>query len=303
MGSLLSLLPFTYTAMLVGSLSLLATPWLTGFYSKDLILELAYGTYSFSGTYAFILGTITAGLTAYYSVRLLSLVFLAVPNGSKSNYDNSHEANMAVILSLLILAIFSIFIGYLASDLFTGIGSDFFGNSLFILPNNISLIDTEFSINPIIKLLPLIVTIIGAVSSFVVYNYLPIISIDLIQSKLGIQLYSFFNSKYYFDVLYNYFIIGLTMKISYALSIFIDRGIIELIGPNGISTIFNTTGQNIENTDNGIVTTYALYTTLSLISLIFIVFAPILIDTSINTEFRLLLIYFAALIVIINQNN
>ena len=303
MGGLLSVLPFTYTAMLVGSLSLLATPWLTGFYSKDLILELAYGTYSFSGTYAFILGTITAGLTAYYSVRLLSLVFIAVPNGSKSNYDKTHEANIPVILALFVLSIFSIFIGYLASDLFTGIGSDFFGNSLFILPNNISLIDTEFSINPIIKLLPLICTIIGAVSSFVVYTYLPKISIQLIQSKLGIQLYSFFNSKYYFDVLYNYFFIGLTMKISYALSIFIDRGIIELIGPNGISTLFNTTGQNIENTDNGIVTTYALYTTLSLIALIFIAFTPILIDTSINTEFRLLLIDFAALIIIINQNN
>ena len=140
---------------------------------------------SFSGTYAFILGTITAGLTAYYSVRLLSLVFLAVPNGSKSNYDNSHEANVPVILSLLVLAIFSIFIGYLASDLFTGIGSDFFGNSLFILPNNISLIDTEFSINPIIKLLPLICTIIGAVSSFVVYTYLPKISIDRKSTRLN----------------------------------------------------------------------------------------------------------------------
>ena len=61
MGGLINFLPFTYTAMLVGSLSLLATPWLTGFYSKDLIIELAYAQYSFSGTYAYILGSITAG--------------------------------------------------------------------------------------------------------------------------------------------------------------------------------------------------------------------------------------------------
>src|SRR5271154_5784420 len=67
MGGLIKLLPFTYSVMLVGSLSLLATPFLTGFYSKDLILELAYGHYSYSGSYAFILGTLTAGLTAFYS--------------------------------------------------------------------------------------------------------------------------------------------------------------------------------------------------------------------------------------------
>ncbi|KIM50235.1 hypothetical protein SCLCIDRAFT_67312, partial [Scleroderma citrinum Foug A] len=60
MGGLIKFLPFTYTTMLVGSLSLLATPWLTGFYSKDLIIELAYGQYAFSGTYAYILGSLTA---------------------------------------------------------------------------------------------------------------------------------------------------------------------------------------------------------------------------------------------------
>ena len=72
--------------MLTGSLSLLATPYLTGFYSKDLILELAFGQYSFSGIYAYILGSITAGITAFYSFRLISLVFLTTPNGNKISY-------------------------------------------------------------------------------------------------------------------------------------------------------------------------------------------------------------------------
>jgi NADH-ubiquinone oxidoreductase chain 5 len=66
---------------------------LTGFYSKDLIIELAYGQYSFNGSYAYILGSITAGITAFYSFRLISLVFLSIPNGSKFIYLNSHEAN------------------------------------------------------------------------------------------------------------------------------------------------------------------------------------------------------------------
>src|SRR6266567_2210665 len=159
MGGLIKFLPFTYTVMLVGSLSLLATPYLTGFYSKDLILELAYGQYSFSGMYAFILGSITAGITAFYSFRLISLVFLTNPNGKKQSYLNSHESNIAVIIPLLILALFSTFFGYVFSDLFVGVGSDFFSNSLFTHPKNISIIEAEFSLNPVIKLLPAILSL------------------------------------------------------------------------------------------------------------------------------------------------
>jgi NADH-ubiquinone oxidoreductase chain 5 len=126
MGGLIKFLPFTSSVMLVGSLSLLATPFLTGFYSKDLILELAFGQYSFSGMYAYILGSITAGITAFYSFRLISLVFLTYPNGPKESYLNSHESNIFVIIPLLILALFSIFFGYIFSDLFVGLGSDFY---------------------------------------------------------------------------------------------------------------------------------------------------------------------------------
>src|SRR6202035_3112220 len=113
MGGLIKFLPFIYSVMLVGTLSLLATPFLTGFYSKDLILELSYGQYSFSGTYAFILGTMTAGITAFYSFRLISLVFLTVPNGPRTSYLSSHEANFSVIIPLFILSLFSILFGYI----------------------------------------------------------------------------------------------------------------------------------------------------------------------------------------------
>ena len=295
MGSLIKLLPFTYTAMLIGSLSLLATPWLTGFYSKDLIIELAFSSYSFSGTYAFILGTLTAGLTAFYSVRLLSLVFMANPNGTRVNYLNSHEANNPVIIALTLLSLFSIFIGYFGSDLFTGVGSDFFSNSLFILPENLSLIDAEFSISPIIKLLPLILTFLGAVSALIIYNWFPKFTVDLTNNSLGRIVYSFLNSKYYFDVIYNYFIIGLGLKVGYSLSKIIDRGIIELVGPNGISNLFYNSAISINNNDTGNVTTYALYNSLSLIILVFLIFAPLLTDYSMFSTIRLIIIYIAAL--------
>ena len=302
MGGLINFLPFTYSVMLVGSFSLLATPYLTGFYSKDLILELAYGQYSFTGMYAFILGSITAGITAFYSFRLISLVFLTTPNGQKQAYLNSHESKFAIIFPLLILSLFSIFFGYIFSDLFVGVGSDFFGNSLFIHPNNISIIEAEFSINPIIKLLPAILSFSGAVSAIIIYHKSPEFIINLTETKLGQNLYSFLNGKYYFDVLYNHFIVSAGLQTGYKISKEIDRGTIELLGPYGLTNIFINTGINIAKLDTGIITTYALYITIGLLSLLFLIFAPVLIDTSMFSELRLIIIYFASLILVLSPS-
>jgi NADH-ubiquinone oxidoreductase chain 5 len=316
MGGLIKFLPFTYSVMLVGSLSLLATPFLTGFYSKDLILELAFSQYKFNGMYAYILGSITAGITAFYSFRLISLVFLTTPNGPKQSYLNAHESNLPVIIPLLVLAIFSIFFGFIFSDLFVGIGSDFFGNALFIHPNNISLVEAEFSLNPIIKLLPAILSFLGASSALYIYNWSPnfltIISTtpSLANSnsnkngELLKKVYSFLNGKYYFDVIYNQFIVVFGLKLGYTISKEIDRGVIELFGPYGLSNLFQKTANNLAKLDTGIITTYALYITLSLISLLILVFSPYFTNLSqasnlmAGEEFRLFILYLSAALIV-----
>ena len=300
MGGLIKFLPFTYSVMLVGSLSLLATPFLTGFYSKDLILELAFGQYTFSGFYAYILGTITAGITAFYSFRLISLVFLTVPNGPKFNYLHSHESNLAIIIPLFILALFSILFGFVFSDLFVGVGSDFFGNSLFIHPNNISIIEAEFSLNLIIKLLPVILSLIGSVLAIYLYHNNPEFINQLTDNSISRKIYGFLNGKYYFDVIYNHYFISKGLLLGYTISKELDRGAIEFLGPYGLSTAFTNTGNNIAKLDTGIVTTYALYITLGLLSLLFVVFAPILIDVSMLSEFRLVIIYLASIILVLS---
>lgn len=303
MGGLIKFLPFIYSVMLVGSFSLLATPYLTGYYSKDLILELAYGQYSFTGMYAFILGSITAGITAFYSFRLINLVFLTTANGHKQSYLNCHESNLSVIIPLLLLALFSIFFGYIFSDLFVGVGSDFFGNSLFIHPNNISIIEAEFSINPIIKLIPVILSFVGGLSAIFIYHKAPEFIINLTDYPLGIKLYSFLNGKYYFDIIYNHFIVSAGLQLGYLISKQIDRGAIELLGPYGLSNTFYNSAINIAKLDTGIITTYALYITIGLLSLLFLVFAPVLIDISMFSEIRLLIIYFASLMLVLSTSN
>jgi NADH-ubiquinone oxidoreductase chain 5 len=273
MGGLIKFLPFTYSAMLVGTIALLGLPWLSGFYSKDLIIELAYSRYSFNGTYAYIMGSVTAGLTAFYSFRLISLVFLTKPNASKSTYLNTHEANLAVIIPLVLLSLFSIFFGFVFSDLFVGIGTDFFANSIFIHPNNISLVEAEFSMPTIMKLLPSILSIIGAISAIMLYNESPIILMSVSNSTILRKIYTFLNGKYFFDVIYNHYIIGRGLKTGYIISKVLDRGIIELIGPHGLSNSLKNVSLEISKGDTGSITSYALYMVLGILTIIYITFA------------------------------
>ena len=290
MGGLIKFLPFTYSAMLVGTLSLLATPFLTGFYSKDLIIELAYGNYSFSKMYAFILGSITAGLTAFYSFRLISLVFLVSPNGNKQSYLNSHEASLAAIIPLIILSLFSIFFGYLFSDMFVGMGSDFFGNSLFIHPNNITLVEAEYSLSIFIKLLPSILSLIGASSALIFYLKAPEIILSLTETSAGKKLYTFLNSKYYFDVIYNNYVFSNGFKLGYSISKLIDRGVIELVGPFGLSKSIFKLAKDISRLDSGVITTYALYITIGFIFFLCVLFSYLLLNQNINESICLIII-------------
>jgi len=264
--------------------------------------------------YAYILGSITAGITAFYSFRLISLVFLTVPNGNKQSYLNSHESKIATIIPLLILAIFSIFFGYVLSDLFVGIGSDFFQNAIFIHPNNISLVEAEFSLNPIFKLLPAILSISGATLAIYLYHIQPLFLINLTNYKLNRKIYAFLNGKYYFDVIYNHFFITNGLVLANTISKEIDRGAIELLGPYGLSNYFTKIGNNLAKLDTGVITTYSLYITLALIALLIIVFAPIFnnsigMENSFNVisasaeEIRLFIIYIATTIVVLSSKN
>jgi NADH-ubiquinone oxidoreductase chain 5 len=303
LGGLINFLPFTYTIMLIGSLSLLATPWLTGFYSKDLIIELAYAQYSFSGAFAYTLGSITAGLTAFYSFRLISLSFLTYPNAKRTDYLNSHEASLTVVIPLTILALFSIFFGFVFSDLFVGIGSDFLSNSVFVHPDHISLIEAEFSLPIFIKLLPAILSLIGATLGLLVYHNMPasyVTVISLTETSFGRTVYTFLNGKFFFDILYNKYIISEGLKFGYTISKYLDKGLIELVGPYGLSNLLSNTGKSIGKLDTGVVTTYSLYIALGLLSLIFLVFAPVLLETSLLSEIRLFIIYLSTLVLVLN---
>ena len=166
-GGLARLLPYTYVMILIGSLSLAGFPFLTGFFSKDVILEMAYANYSVTGNFAYWLGALSVFCTSYYSFRLLGLAFLAPTNAYKSSIKVAHDAPFLLGAPLLPLVFGSLFLGYLAKEAMIGGGSPFWGNALFLLPHNALALEAEF-IPQEVKLLPFVLTLSGAFLAYLV---------------------------------------------------------------------------------------------------------------------------------------
>lgn len=236
MGGLLKLLPYTYGMMMIGSLALMGFPFLTGFYSKDVILEVAYGSYSVKGHFAHWLGSISAFFTAFYSFRLVSLTFLRPTNALKQTMMHVHESPFKMAFPLFALSLGSIFIGYTTKDMMIGPGTDFWGNALFILPEQLSMLDAEW-IDSSIKLIPLVLSLGGAASAFILYNFGFDLLYKLKVSALGLKIYTFLNRKWFFDKIYNEVISQNLLYAGYKHTYQnMDRGIVELFGPNGLAT-------------------------------------------------------------------
>src|SRR6201995_4848446 len=185
-GGLRQFLSLTYSVILIASLSLVAFPFMTGFYSKDFILESAYGQFYFSSIVVYFIATIGAMFTTLYSVKVLYLTFLANPNGPMVNYKHAHEGDIFMSLPLMILAVFSIFFGYITKDLFIGLGTGLFiDNSLFIHPLHEIMLDTEFAVPTLFKLLPLMLTVTLSILAIVLSEFFPKILIHFKFSRLG----------------------------------------------------------------------------------------------------------------------
>ena len=239
--------PLTYFMILVGSLSLMGVPFLTGFYSKDLILELAYSKFSMNGTFAWWLGSISAGLTAFYSFRLINLSFYSNPSGSKKLFELSHEPHLPMTIPLIFLGFCSIFVGYIFRDIFVGPGSPY----LQLNSNTDYLsIDSEW-IPTFIKWIPVILSLIGAGIGLVIY--------PLSGDRVSKGIYTLFSNKWHIDQIYNNYIVKNVLSFSHNISYkIIDRGLIEFIGPTGISNLIKSLSVNSSSIQTGSIYNYGL---------------------------------------------
>lgn len=267
LGGLVGFLPFTYTALLIGSLSLVATPFMSGFYSKDAVLETAAGAFNLSGASAYLLGTLGATLTAFYSVRLLAMTFFTVPNGPKAAYLGVHEAPLLLGAPLVVLAAISIMGGYLGRDLWLGMGTDYLSTAMPQLPLSSTLVEADYGLPQLVKLLPALGTLVGAMSAVVLYQAMPQVVIMITSSAPA--AYSFLVAKWGWDQLLTGLMVVPGMSSGALIAKSMDLGFIEQLGPHGVSTVLPATARSASSTGGGsLVTTYALYMLVGLLVLV-----------------------------------
>jgi NADH-ubiquinone oxidoreductase chain 5 len=196
---------------------------------------------------------------------------------------------------LVILGIFSIFFGFITKEILIGIGSDFFSdNSLFIHPSHESLLDTEFAVDTLYKLLPLFFTIFLTICSILITEFYPKLLVSFKLSRFGYNIFSFFNQRFLVEMYYNRYLSGVVLSLGGQTTKILDKGAVELFGPFGLEQFFSNISKQIDSLSTGIVTNYALYILIALISYISI---------SYFNEYNIFIILHALIILMIKPKN
>lgn len=202
MGGIWKKIPFTYVMMWIGSLALAGIPPFAGFYSKDIILEAVFASNNPAGRFAFWLGITATTLTAFYSWRLLIMVFHGKTRANDQVISHVHESSFFMTIPLFLLALGAVFSGYIGAyhlDMVSG-GGEFWRDSIFVLERNNSL-KQAYHVDIIIKLLPLIVGVFGIALAYFLYQFR--IEIPARISTYFQKLYRFLYNKWYFDEIYH----------------------------------------------------------------------------------------------------
>lgn len=277
MGGLSPWMPLTYLFVLIGSMSLMAMPFLTGYYSKDVILEMSFERFEL-----YCILVLVSVLTSSYSFKIIYNVFLSSPNGRLSTYEKVHDVPPSMFLSLFLLSICSIFGGYLTKELFIGIGSSALGNSIFTARESF----IEFEIPVFFKILPMLLSILTVVVCFVIYHFYP-------RGIISRNIYIMFNQRMWLDLLYSR-IIQRVISVGYYTSKYLDKGVLEYLGPWGLFRLFTHWTKSLSRGDTQVLRHYMIYMCIGLCSVIFIVYS--------NIEYKILLLIIISTLLILTSS-
>jgi NADH-quinone oxidoreductase subunit L len=252
MGGLWRKIPYTYAMMFIGTLALTGFPLTAGFFSKDAIIESAYASHNPLATYAFILTVVAAGLTAFYSWRLMFKTFHGEPH-DEEHYEAAHESPYWMRIAIGFLAVGCFAAGYPFNAPFAGTGvEEFFHESLKMNPH---IIEDMEQIPEFIKVLPLVAMGIGLLISYIFYIRRPYLPEDLAAQQP--MLYQFLLNKWYFDELYDLIFVRPAKWIGYQLWKKGDGYIIDGLGPDGISARVLDITRNVVKIQTGYLYHYA----------------------------------------------
>ncbi len=256
MGGIYNKIPLTYTTMVIGSLALMGLPFLSGYFSKDMILEFIFLSDQPFKSFAFLVGVIGVFLTTIYSLRLLIHVFHGKNRSDEKVFAHIHESPTVMVIPLVFLGIFSIFFGMISHNFFAG---QFLENiwSDFMYIN--SELNKSYSLDVIPKLvkkLPLVMIIVGTIISFLVYfkfyRYM-----EVVKQKMKIPI-KFLRNKCYIDELYELIVIKPSLYLGRGFWKSIDIDLIDNLGPNGMSRMVSMFGSMVSRLQSGYLYHYVL---------------------------------------------
>jgi len=251
MGGVRKKLPYTYVLMLIGTLALTGFPFLSGFYSKDAIIEFAYLRNSSLGNYAATIGIFTAFLTSIYSWRLFFKTFHGSYNNKNISINETHESPFIMLAPLFLLATGALFAGYFFKETFIGHhSSDFWQTSIFFL-NEIK----HNSIPLWFLLLTPILVVISIPLSFYYFVYNTKILEEF--KNTNFPLYNFLLNKWFIDELYEIIFIKPAKKLGLFFWKQGDQGIIDRFGPDGISKLIKKLSNKASLFQTGFIYDYA----------------------------------------------
>lgn len=259
MGGLVRILPRTYAMIFIGSIALMGVPFRTGFYSKDVILEVGYGSYTWYGHVAHWLGTRAAFCTGFYSIRLLYYTFLAEAGGHRKVYEGAHDAPRRMGIPLRVLSVGSIWVGWLTKDRMIGLGTPFWGQALYTHVDGRSRIDAEF-IPSQIKLIPVRFSRGGGARARARYSsYENARKVYERKTTRFKSRYVYLSKKWFFDKVYTEWVVVPARHHAYHTTYKgIDRGVIEMRGPAGLTQSLYQRGKRLGKMQSGEVYHYSL---------------------------------------------
>ncbi len=261
MGGVWKKIPYTMILMLIGTLALTGFPFLSGFYSKDAIIEFAYLKNSVTGNYVSSVGILTAFLTAIYSWRLFFKTFFGDYNNKTIPINKTHESPLIMIIPLIILAIGALIAGYIFKELFIGNTSSFWGDSILFL---------EFIKLENIPLWLILITPVLILIAIPISYYLFIINKNILEGvkNSNLPLYKFLLNKWYIDDIYNYIFIEPLKKLGLFFWKKGDLNTIDRYGPDGISKLIKFISNKAVQFQSGYIYDYAFVMLIGLSALI-----------------------------------
>jgi NADH-quinone oxidoreductase subunit L len=262
MGGVWKKIPYTYVLMLIGTLALTGFPFLSGFYSKDAIIEFALFKNSTIGNYAASIGILTAFLTSVYSWRLLFKTFHGTYNNKKFPIEKTHESPLVMLIPLFLLSIGSIFAGYFFKETFIGHHSgEFWNNSIMFLK------EFEHTHLPIYLIITTPVIVILAIPISYYYFVKNKLILDEFK-KTNKPLHNFLIKKWYIDELYDLILVNPLKKLGYFFWKKGDQNTIDRYGPDGISKIIKSISDKAVQFQSGYIYDYAFVMLIGLSALI-----------------------------------